>query len=213
MPSSFTTPPSASVGGTVTVNYTNVFRDNDNWFNQLLPAPTGTFQVPISSSGTVAAWGLANTSQIADGAITETILATGAVTGPKIAAGAVTEAKLAPAVAGGLSVTGMVAWVRQISEIPSGWTRETNLNGRYPVGAGQTFGVTFVEATDYGSALSHNHTISDTSDATGSIQPDLKNDTGGWPASNSSHTHALSGATNLTSWQIPSRGVVYVRYS
>lgn len=208
---SFTTPPSASVGGTVTVGYTNTFRDNDLWFNGLLPAPSAANQIPISSSGTVAVWGLANSDQIAAGAITETIIGAGAATGPKLAAGAVTEPKLSAVVALGLSIAGMVAWVRQISEIPSGWSRETNLNGRYPIGAGQTFGVTFVEATDYGSSRSHNHTVSDTSDATGSIQPNLKNDDGGWPASNSSHTHALSGATDLTAWQIPSRGVVYIR--
>jgi len=53
--------------------------------------------------------------------------------------------------------SGVGGWVRQASEIPSGFARESNLDGRIPVGAGTSFSVTYVEATNYGSAWAHQH--------------------------------------------------------
>ena len=56
MPSNFTTPPLAITGAVIAAADINVFRDNDNWFNQLLPQPTAANQWPQSSSTTAGAW-------------------------------------------------------------------------------------------------------------------------------------------------------------
>jgi hypothetical protein len=207
----FVAPPTAITGSVCGAAYTNAFSANDTWFNGVLPAPSGVGHVPISSGTSAAAWDYVNSAQIAAGAITGNVIATGAATTPKLAAGSVTLAKLTPAVQLGLAATGMTAWVRKASEIPAGWPRETNLDGRLPVGAGTEFSVTYLEDTAYGASWSHQHSLTDTSEATTGLTPNLKGDTGGWPASNSSHTHGVSGNTTASAWAIPMRAVVFVR--
>lgn len=205
----FTLPPVAVVGTAVDEDYTNVFRDNDDWFNGLLPAPGAANQIPISSSTSAASWGFADTAQIADGAITGTVVGADAATTAKFATGAVTGDKILPDLALALVGAGTSAWVRKASEIPSGWSRITDLDGRMPVGAGSSFGVTFVEDTAYGSSWSHSHTISDTSAAP--TEDDLvRGDDHDWPTAPASHTHGLSGSTDTSAWTIPTRGVVFV---
>lgn len=209
----FQTPPTAVIGSIVEDTYTDIFSANDEWFNDLLPAPAAANLVPIATGSTAAAWGLVDTANIADNGIHTSRLADQGVTTAKIAAGAVTLIKWDTAAALKLVPGGTVGAVRQASEIPSGWTRESNLDGRMPVGAGSEFDVTFVEATNYGSSWSHSHSYSATvgvpnstvtnlqgGDATGASEPD--------------HTvHALSGTTGSTAWVIPSRAYVFMRKS
>lgn len=56
--------------------------------------------------------------------------------------------------------SGLGFWVRKAADIPTGFTRDTSLDGLIPVGAGTTFSQTFTEETSYGSAWSHTHTDS-----------------------------------------------------
>lgn len=206
----FTIPPTATVGAVVDEDYTNVFSDNDVWFNGLLPAPGAANQIPISSSTSAAAWGFADTAQIADGAITGTVVANDAATSAKFATGAATADKILPDLALALVGVGTSAWVRKASEIPSGWSRITDLNGRMPIGAGSSFGVTFDEDTAYGSSWSHGHTISDTSSSPSDSPNTADDDDHEWPTAPFSHTHGLSGSTDTSRWEIPTRGVVWV---
>lgn len=59
---------------------------------------------------------------------------------------------------------GLGGWVATAAGIGAGWARYTNLDGRYPVGAGTASGVsnpvTFIENTAYGSNSQHTHTDS-----------------------------------------------------
>ena len=207
----FTTPPTAVIGSIVEDYYTDIFSANDNWFDDLLPAPTAANQVPISSSTGAAAWGLVDTVNIADNGIHTSRLADQAVTTAKFDAGAVTLIKWATAAALKLGAAGAVGVVQKAADIPAGWSRETKLDGRMPVGAGTTFGVTYVENTAYGSSWGHTHpftatvggpsaTITDVQegDATGASEPDHDD-------------HALSGTTGSTSWIPPSRAYVFMR--
>jgi hypothetical protein len=60
----------------------------------------------------------------------------------------------------GLVPPGAVVWFRTLAEVTAagaGWTRETTLDGLFPIGAGTTFSQTFAEATSYGSAWLHSH--------------------------------------------------------
>jgi hypothetical protein len=128
--------------------------------------------------------------------------------------------------------TGLGCWVRTAAEIPSGFSRETNLDGRIPVGAGLTFGVTYVEATNYGTAWSF--TPTDSGHSHGGSALGVSGNTGGptgtgtyggtgSTAADGSHTHNqgtldVTGTTDsgsavmtATTWTIPSRGVVWAR--
>jgi hypothetical protein len=85
--------------------------------------------------------------------------------------------------------------VRLASEIPSGWVRETRLDGRMPVGAGQATGITspalFNEDTDYGASWTHAHGMTNHT-----------HDMGGHMHSTPAHGHATPnhghGVTALT---------------
>jgi hypothetical protein len=128
--------------------------------------------------------------------------------------------------------TGLGCWVRTTTEIPSGFSRETNLDGRIPVGAGLTFGVTYVEGTNYGTAWSF--TSTDSGHSHGSSALGVSGSTSGpagtgtyggtgSTAADGSHTHNqgtldVTGTTDsgsavmtATTWTIPSRGVVWAR--
>lgn len=48
--------------------------------------------------------------------------------------------------------SGAIVLFRTAEEIPAGYTRESNLDGRIAVGAGTTFGQTFVQGTNYGTS-------------------------------------------------------------
>lgn len=47
--------------------------------------------------------------------------------------------------------SGLGFWVRKAADIPTGFTRDTSLDGLIPVGAGTTFSQTFTEELSYGS--------------------------------------------------------------
>lgn len=210
-PGSFTVPPTAVTGGTVDASYTNIFRDNSNWFDATCPAPGAADRVLFSTSGTTRAWGTVTASRVQDGAINASVLGSGAVSTDKVAALAVTEAKLHSSVAVKLAYSGMVAWVRQVSEVPSGWSRESNLAGRLAVGAGTVFSVTWVAETDYGSSWGHRHDLSATSGTQSALTTDIKNGDNNWPTGPASHTHAFGGKTESDQWTIPLRAAVHIR--
>lgn len=208
----FTSPPTAVIGAVVDESYTDIFSANDNWFNGLLPAPTAANQVPLSTSTSAATWGKVDTAHLIDGQISGTRMGTGAVTAAKIPASAVTAAKLHSSVATALIPSGNVGSVRQAAEIPSGWSRETRLDGRMPVGAGTAF-VTFSEDTDYGASWGHTHPVTASVGTPSATITDLKagNETG---ASVNNHAvHTFSGNSDATSWQIPVRAIVFIRKS
>lgn len=213
MPASFTTPPTATNGNVIASSHVNIHRDNSEWFNQLLSGPSAQGQVPISTSTTAATYGYVTAAQIQALAVTTAKLQDSSVTEAKIADGTVTLTELASAVTAVMVPIGLCGWVRKASEIASGWSRETNLDGRMVVGDGTTFSTTFVEATNYGSTWGpHTHTASGTLSADNYSPVDLGFDLGSSKVgAHPTHAHSLSGSTPNGSWVIPSRGYVAVR--
>lgn len=220
----FTNPPTAVTGAVIESADINVFRDNDNWFNALVPAPTGAGQLLRSTSTSAA--GFVNDG---DGSDLDADLLDG-----QHGSYYATAAGLA-AVEAAAFPSGVGAWVRKASEIPTGFTRESDLDGRIPVGAGTTFTVTYVEETNYGSSWSHGHTggahahnasalgVSGNT-GTESNSADVQTDSSGDEAAASAHTHNqgtidVTGATDSggavatssDAWTIPSRAVIWVR--
>lgn len=110
--------------------------------------------------------------------------------------------------------SGLGGYFATAAGIASGWTRDSALDGRIPVGAGTTFSTTFVEATNYGASWSHGgdaislafSVTSGTPSGGGAVQ-------GGGGVNLDGHTHGVSGnATGVTpssTWVLPSRGVVW----
>lgn len=219
-------------------------RDNLLHLRALTGDPGGVDELLVSSSTTAAAFGhpVADTVLTA-GSVTGTsgtsAIGTGVIKGDRFAAGsfdstavgnafatgAISQALLATAVQNKLIFAGVVGLVRTAAEIATGWSRETALDGRFMIGAGSSFALTFNEATDYGSSWSHSHDLgghthsftvsSGSPDATQTDMP------GPPPAVNSastSHTHSGSGTSggpdvgsSSTAWQIPGRGYVFCR--
>lgn len=215
---SFSTPPTAVNGAAISSQHVNTLRDNDNWFNGLLGSPMQVGQVPISTSTSAATYGLLGAASIVDGAIGATQLADQAIGTAQTADGNVDSTALASAVVALLLVSGLGGWFRTAAEIPSGWARETDGDGRFFVGAGTTFSTTFVEETNYGSAWSHTHSLG----GTPSIEPSTGLNYLAWSlgamdpstrrsAAQTGHTHSVSGSITSTSWTIPSRGYVAAR--
>lgn len=228
----FTSPPTAVTGAVIESADINVFRDNDNWFNALVPAPTGADQLLRSSSTSAA--GFVNDG---DGSGIDADLLDG-----QHGSYYATAAGLA-AVEAAAFPSGVGAWVRKASEIPTGFTRESALDGRIPVGAGTTFTVTYVEETNYGSSWSHGHFNGDhehsaanlgVSGTSGGPNGGTKNVQAGGSSqvSQETHTHdqgsldvtgytdgmkqlsthsAVSIPTSSDPWTIPSRAVVWIR--
>lgn len=217
----FTSPPTAVTGAVIESADINVFRDNDNWFNALVPAPTGADQLLRSSSTSAA--GFVNDG---DGSGIDADLLDGQhgsyyATASGLAA---LEASAFP--------SGVGAWVRKASEIPTSFTRESALDGRIPVGAGTTFTVTYVEETNYGSSWSHGHTggahthnasalgvsgntgtPSDTEAAggSGSVAADGHKHNQGTIDVTGTTDSGGAVATSSDAWTIPSRAVVWIR--
>jgi hypothetical protein len=134
--------------------------------------------------------------------------------------------------------SGLGGWVRSAAEIPAGFARETALDGLMPIGAGTSFSQTFTEATSYGSAWLHNHSVPAASvSVTGSATGGPADNTGASTAINglaaaggvnlntTGHTHPLNGVSlavsasgnttagtaGNTTWLPPMRAVVWVR--
>lgn len=215
----FTTPPTAVHATAIASAHVNILRDNDNWFNALLGTPTLAGQVPIALGTASATYGFVGTASIVDSALTSAKITNLSIGSSHIADGNVDTTALATEVTSKLLAVGVGGWFRTAAEIPSGWSRETNLDGRFAVGAGTTFSVTYVEATNYGSSWAHSHGVS-TSDgasfATGSPNTDQANFTGsgGFDSAHGSHVQPTTGAsTDSTTWAIPSRAYVAARRS
>jgi hypothetical protein len=150
------------------------------------------------------------------GVVGTTELADGAVTTPKLADGAVTPGKvLGNAIAGwGLVPPGAVVWFRSVADLTAagaGWTRQTTLDGRYPIGSG-TSGTgsgaqTFVEGGTPGNTwehqhgddhthttADHGHTMGNHTHAVGTHSHAMKLHTHGITA----HSHAMKNHTHGT---------------
>jgi hypothetical protein len=248
----FTAPPTAVTGAIITAADINVFRDNDNWFNALVPAPTGAGQllrsISTSSAGFVnGGAGSGIDADLVDGQHASALLARANHTGTQApstispqGAGSGLDADLldgqqASAIIAAAFPSGLGGWVRKASEIPSGFARETALDGRVPIGAGTTAGVTFVEETNYGSSWGHQHqngwhlhyaaelgiagqTSTPTENEAAGVSGGLvaadghKHNAGSLDVTG---TTGYSGGedTTSTTWIFPSRAVVWVRKS
>jgi len=95
-------------------------------------------------------------ADILDGSHASTTPSGGAI--PIADAGGKLDAWVTPSGAAGIPAGVGGFWDGVIATIPAGWTRTTGLIGRVPVGAGTTFGQTFVEGGSYGTSWSHAHT-------------------------------------------------------
>lgn len=212
MASQFTTPPTAIAGAVVAAPHRNVLRDNDTWFNQLLKTPSAADQAPVFTStvSMTATRQKLNTESFQAGAAVEATLQSGCVTTDKMEDGAVPVAAFDSEVAGHLFPAGLILMFPTAGDIPAGWSREDNLNGRHLIHDGTTFGETWTEASDYGTTWSDEHAIALTTGG-----PDVQTQmTTGSPNTNlpsQGHTHTFSGSTGSTAWEIPSRGYCYAR--
>lgn len=114
----------------------------------------------------------------------------------RLVAGIITPTEvLGNATAGwGLVPPGAVVWFRSLAELTAagaGWTRETTLDGRYPIGAGTTGTQTFAAGTAYGSTWAHNHGDDHTHTTAGH-----DHDLGGHLHAIGSHTHTMKNHTH-----------------
>jgi hypothetical protein len=168
-------------------------------------------------------------ADILDGSHASTTPSAGAI--PIADASGTLDAWVTPSALAGVP-SGVGAWWSGVAAtIPAGWTRATALNGRVPVGAGTTFGQTFVEGTPYGTAWSHSHTQPAHAHAAASLGvggttggPSSTGTGGGTGASfaDGSHTHGSGGldvsgstdgatpTTDATTWLIPMFAVVWI---
>lgn len=155
------------------------------------------------------------------------------ITATSIVDGTITAAKLASGVAAVPS--GLIAAFPTAAQIPAGWARYSSLDGRVPVGAGTTFGVTYTENTASGSSWSHQHT--GPSHTHGAAALGIAGNTGGPSGTNTtgstgntsadgSHTHGVgsmdvtgttdadgTGNTGNTAWLIPNYTIVFAQKS
>lgn len=241
----WTTPFTALSGLAITASGWNTSgRDNLSHLRALLADPSAANQLLVSTSAAAAGFSNPNgdavlargsitgngaSSAIGTGAINANRIKSGTFTAAQVAAkftaASIVESVLATAVQGKLGFAGLIGLVRVAADVPSGWTIESNLAGRIPVGAGTTHSVTFTEDTAYGSSWSHTHTmgghthgVSGTTGATGTAPNSPKNGDNDWPTSSTGHTHAFSGTSDgdsstssSTAWTIPSRAYVYIR--
>ncbi len=79
---------------------------------------------------------------------------------------------------------GLIAAFETAAAIASGWARYSAADGRMLVGAGTTFAVTYVEATNYGASWSHSHT-----------QTNHSHDMASHGHAMANHTHSFSGTS------------------
>jgi hypothetical protein len=110
---------------------------------------------------------------------------------------------------------GAVVWFRTLAEVTSAgasWTRETNLDGRLPIGAGTTFSQTFAEATNYGANWTPSSGLTISAIAVTADAPFLVNVGTNTNVTTSTHTHpapTLNGSG--TAWLPPARAGIFAR--
>jgi hypothetical protein len=149
---------------------------------------------------------------IIDGSVGTAEITDGAVTTNKIGDGQVTAAKLASGV--GTVPSGLIAAVPTAAQIPSGWTRYTNGDGRLLIGAGTTFSQTFVENNNIGASNWTPVTglVTDVPTSTFvAAAASANNATGASGVGTSTHLHTINGQSAI--WVPPSRSVVWVQKS
>lgn len=209
------TPATAITLAVVEAAHRNILRDNQFHFNALSPAPGAADYVLQLTSASAGTWNKLISDSFVAGAFLTAKIADDNVTTDKFADFAVTETQLDSAVTAYLVPSGLVEMVRTAAEIPTGWSRETALDGRYIVHDGTTFSTTFVEETDYGTDDAHDHGTSTFASSTPSATvPNI--DTVTPPddsAAHQTHTHTVSLVVSSAAWTIPSRAYVFVRKS
>lgn len=118
--------------------------------------------------------------------------------------------------------SGLGAFVKNAASMPTGWSRcdgggapaRMNIDGRMLVGAGATFGKTFLEEGAYGAAWSHT--------PLGTVVITIANATNTEPVESGStedmvtvnHSHGVNSQVftgSPTEWEIPSRAVVFIQ--
>lgn len=127
--------------------------------------------------------------------------------------------------AAGVTMTGIVAAVAHAGVIPSGWSRESALDGRMMVFDGTTFSTTWVAQNNYGSTWGHLHNMAGhthagsgaSSGGASAVTTNINLAFGGSEQVTPDHGHTISlsivGDSNnvsSTSWVIPSRAYVPV---
>jgi hypothetical protein len=149
---------------------------------------------------------------IIDGSVGTAEITDGAVTTNKIGDGQVTAAKLASGV--GTVPSGLIAAVPTAAQIPSGWTRYTNGDGRFLIGAGTTFSQTFNENNNWGASNWTPVTGLTTDVPTSNFLAAAASSNNATNATNvgtSTHLHTINGQSAV--WIPPSRVVVWCQKS
>jgi hypothetical protein len=110
--------------------------------------------------------------------------------------------------------SGIIAAVPTAAQIPSGWSRYSNGDGRFLIGAGTTFSQTFNENNNWG-ASNWTPVTGLGTDASGSsflaASSASNNATGATSVSTAPHTHTVNGQGAV--WIPPSRVVVWCQKS
>jgi hypothetical protein len=207
----YTAPPVAVDGTPIASAHVNTLSANSTWFNGLLGSPTAAGQAPISTSTSAATYGLLAAANLVAGAVGTAQLADQTITAAQLEPGAIGAAQLADDVALAVPPSGLGGWFRTAAEIPVGWARETAGDGRFFVGAGSTFSVTFTEATSPGSSWSHQHAVAASLGSASPSTTEANFSPGGATAAHGTHGHSYGASTSDTAWTIPSRGYVAAR--
>lgn len=141
---------------------------------------------------------------VVPGSITSDSISTGAVTTTQLQDHAVTASKLDPQISSAIIPPGLIAMFAQ--SCPSGWSRFSPLDDRFPMGAasysGSPGGSAAITGLTTEVAGAHSHTVNPHTHGVGtlvagppdSVETDYKSAGGAWAAS-ASHSHALSGET------------------
>jgi hypothetical protein len=246
----YTTPFTAVTGATIaSADWNTSARDNIIHLRALLPDAASSGQVLVSTATTTAAFGTVAADGLASDAVTTAKILDANVTTAKLAAESVTEAKLdaldspadneiltydsatarlewqaASALITGFPASGILAFATAAA-IASGFSRYTAADGRFLVGAGTSFSVTYTENTAYGSSWSHQHAatgLTATGANTGAASTTQANLKTVSPqeeaAAGTDHVHpagaiTMGGNTANTAWTIPSYAVVWAQKS
>lgn len=200
----FTTPATAIPFAIVQTQHRNILRDNDNYFNALLSTPVAN-RVPVLVSSVLGSQSLLSATSFHSGTLPITKMADGAIANGHIGSLQIGTVALAGTVATSLVPLGVIMMYPS-ETIPTGWTRETSLNGRMPV----TAGTVWTSETNYGSSWAHAHDVdSQTNQNTDSVY-ELAS---GSKSVAHDHDHDITGSTDDTTWLPPSYAYVFIRRS
>lgn len=203
----FTTPATAVPLAIVQTQHRNILRDNDNYFNGLVPPPAASGRVPVLISASLGTQTLLDHTSFYSGTLPISKIADGAIYNSHIGSLQIGTQHLAGTVLTSFVPLGVIMMYPSES-IPTGWTRETSVNGRIPV----TAGTLWTEETNYGSSWSHDHDVdTQTEQNTNSVYE--LGEFGSPKAVSHDHDHDIVGTTAGTVWLPPSYAYVFIRRS